>query len=177
MKVLYRYFLILVACAAVLFGIQVPNFVDQYEKRLDAHFIEVEDNLRGYQEIADRHYDGSIAALIKKHEKSEDRATREEGRPIRRMYERYQKFRDEKTSLDTDLARKITLILIRGERGLIHETYANYSFTVPLNRDAVLSGAVSAAFVLVVMELLAMAISRLFRSPRRSSVFRSGARW
>ncbi|MBW2674963.1 MAG: DUF2937 family protein, partial [Deltaproteobacteria bacterium] len=62
MRVLYRYFLILIACAALLFGIQIPNFVDQYEKRLDAHFIEVENNLRGYQEIADRYYDGSVAA-------------------------------------------------------------------------------------------------------------------
>ena len=177
MKVLYRYFLILVACAAVLFGIQIPNFVDQYEKRLDAHFIEVEENLRGYQEIADRYYGGTIAALIKKHERSEDRATREEGRPIRRMYERYQRFRDEKTSLETDLVQQITCILIRGDRGLINETYVNYSFTVPLNSEAVLSGAVSAAFTLVVMELLTMVVSRLFRSPRRRSVFRSRMRW
>jgi len=46
MKVLYRYFLILIACTAILFGVQIPNFVDQYEKRLDAHFLEVQNNLR-----------------------------------------------------------------------------------------------------------------------------------
>ncbi|MBN2397188.1 MAG: DUF2937 family protein [Deltaproteobacteria bacterium] len=177
MRVLYRYFLILVACTAVLLGIQIPNFVDQYEKRLDAHFIEVEQNLRGYQEIADRHYDGSIQALIKRHEESKDGATREEAEPIRRMHERYLGFRNEKRLLDTGLAGKIAFIAVRGNRELIRETHASYSFTIPLNREAVMSGTLSAAFVLIMIELLMMVLSRLFRSSRRRSPFRSGVRW
>jgi len=177
MRVLYRYFLILVACTAILLGIQIPNFVDQYEKRLDAHFIEVEHNLRGYQEIADRYYGGSIQALIKRHEESEDGATREEAEPIRRMYERYLSFRNEKRLLDTGLAGRVAFIAVRGNRELIRETYENYSFTIPLNREAVLSGTLSAAFVLIMIELLMMALSRLFRSSRRRSPFRSGVRW
>ncbi|MBW2560249.1 MAG: DUF2937 family protein [Deltaproteobacteria bacterium] len=177
MRVLYRYFLILIACAALLFGIQIPNFVDQYEKRLDAHFIEVENNLRGYQEIADRYYDGSVAALIKKHEESEDRTDREEAEPIRNIYERYLRFKDERRSLATGLAGKVAFIIAKRDRELLDETYINYSFTIPLNQSAVLSGAVSAAFVLVVMELLLMVLSWLFRSPRRHSTFRSGVRW
>ena len=172
MKVLYRYLLILVACAAVLLGIQVPNFVDQYEKRLDAHFIEVVNNLQGYQEIADRYYDGSIAALIKKHEESKDSADRAEAGPIRNIYERYRRFTDERRSLETTLARKIFFIIRRGDRGLINETYTNYSFTIPLNRAAVLSGALSAASVLVVIEVLMMILSRLFRSPKRRATLR-----
>ncbi|MDO9514475.1 MAG: DUF2937 family protein [Syntrophales bacterium] len=167
MRVLYRYFLILIACASILLGIQIPNFVDQYEKRLDAHFVEVENSLRGYQEIADRYYAGSVTALIKKHEESEDRADREEAGPIRNIYERYLRFKNERHFLETGLAGKVAFIVARGDRVLINETYTNYSFTIPLNQSAVLSGALSAAFVLVVMELLLTALSLLFRSPRR----------
>ncbi len=177
MKVLYRYFLILVACTAVLLGIQIPNFVDQYDKRVDAHLLEVEGNLRGYQEIANRHYDGSISALIKKHETSEDRVSREEARPIRLMFERYLRFSDEQRGLDAGLARQVAFIALRGDRVLIHETYVNYSFTLPLNREAVSAGAVSAVFVLMVIELSMMAFSRLFRFRRKRSVFRSEQRW
>jgi hypothetical protein len=169
MRILYRYFLILVACTAILLGIQIPNFVDQYEKRLDAHFIEVKENLRGYQEIADRYYDGSIPALIKKHEESDDKATREEAKPIRRMVERYQRFEGEKRFLETDLAHKIAFISMRGDRELIRETWKNYSFMIPLNRDAVLSGAVSAAVLLVLIELVVLFLARLFRTARRRS--------
>jgi len=169
MKILYRYFLILVACTAILLGVQIPNFVDQYEKRLDAHFIEVKENLRGYQEIADRHYGGSIPALIKKHEESEDKVTREEARPIKRMAERHRRFEADKQSLETDLAHKILFIGMQGDRELIRETCKNYSFTIPLNREAVLSGAVSAAVLLVLIELVMIVLSRLFRSARRRS--------
>ncbi len=177
MRVLYRYLLILIACASILLGIQIPNFVDQYEKRLDAHFIEVEKSLRGYQEIANRHYNGSVAALIKKHEESEERVNRDEAEPIRNIYERYLRFKNEKRSLETDLAGKAAFIIAKGDRELINETYINYSFTIPLNQAAVLSGALSAAFVLVVVELLLTALSWLFRSPRRRSTLRSGVRW
>jgi hypothetical protein len=88
MGAIYRDFLILVACVALLLGIQVPSFVDQYEKRLDAHFIEVKNNLRGFQEIADKFHGGSLEALIAKHEASEDRTFKDEARPIRNMYEK-----------------------------------------------------------------------------------------
>ncbi|TFG93616.1 MAG: DUF2937 family protein [Syntrophobacterales bacterium] len=174
MRVLYRYFLILIACASILFGIQIPNFVDQYEKRLDAHFLEVQNNLRGYQEIADRHCGGSMEVLIKKHEESEDRALREETEPIRNIYKRYLSFQSERGSLETGLAGKIAFIIAKGDRTLINETYINYSFTIPLNQSAVLSGVLSAAFVLVVVELLLLALSRLFRSPRRRFTLPSG---
>ena len=40
MSLIPRFLLLCLAVASVLVGIQAPNFVDQYEKRLDAHLIE-----------------------------------------------------------------------------------------------------------------------------------------
>ncbi|MBD3649377.1 MAG: DUF2937 family protein, partial [Pseudomonadales bacterium] len=54
----YRYFSIILASLLLLTGLQVPSFVDQYEKRVDAHLLEVTENLRGFQEIADEYYGG-----------------------------------------------------------------------------------------------------------------------
>src|SRR5687768_15679810 len=104
---IYRYFLIVIACAVLLFGIQVPNFVDQYEKRLDAHFIEAANNLKGFQEIADQYFAGSIEALIAKHESSEDSIFRDEAKPIRNIYQRYVRFKSEKVALETTLPHKV----------------------------------------------------------------------
>ena len=78
MGTLYRYFLIIAACGSLLLGIQIPNFVNQYEMRLDAHLSEVKNNLQGYQDIADRLYDGSITTLISKHEQSDDQTFKQE---------------------------------------------------------------------------------------------------
>jgi hypothetical protein len=176
MSAIYRYFLIFIACASILFGIQIPSFVDQYEKRLDAHFIEVKNNLRGYQEIADRYHNGSMEALISKHEDSEDRTFREEAKPIRNMYDRYLRFKEQKSALDTNLAGKLAVIAANRDRELVDETYANYSYTVPLDKAAVFAGSLSAAVALLVIELLAATILWLFRLIFHPGV-RTGRRW
>jgi Protein of unknown function (DUF2937) len=163
MGAIYRYLLILVACAAILLGIQVPNFVDQYEKRLDAHFLEVANNLRGFQEIADKFYGGSLEALIAKHETSEDRTFKEEARPIRNMYERYLRFKEQKFALETHLPGKIAFLATDGDKKLLNETYSTYSFTVPLNQSAVFAGFLSVAAVILLIELFRATILWLLR--------------
>ena len=169
MGTLYRYLLILIACGSMLLGIQIPNFVDQYEKRLDAHLSEVKNNLQGYQEIADRLYDGSIATLIAKHEQSDDETFKQEARPIGNIVQRYEHFSKEQTALATGLTGKIANIATQGDRELINETYNNYSFTIPLNGAAVASGFIFMGMVVLVIEALRLAITRLFRPGRRKA--------
>ena len=166
MGTLYRYTLILIACAALLVGIQIPNFVDQYQKRLDAHLSEVKNNLQGYQDIADRLYGGSIAALIAKHQQSTDPAFKEEAQPIANIVQRYEHFSTELAALATGLPGKLTHIVIQGDRELITETYENYSFAVPLNETAVTTGFIFMVVVVFMVEAARLVIARLLR-PRR----------
>ena len=166
MGTLYRYTLILIACAALLVGIQIPNFVDQYEKRLDAHLSEVKNNLQGYQDIADRLYGGSLSALIAKHQQSTDPAFQQETQPIANIVHRYEHFSKELAALASGLTGKIAHIVTKGDRELITETYNNYSFAVPLNETAVTSGFIFMGVVVFLVEALRLAITRLLR-PRR----------
>ena len=53
-----------VFAVGILLGIQVPSFVEQYNQRIDAHFREVNINLSGFQDTADRLFDGDLEALI-----------------------------------------------------------------------------------------------------------------
>jgi len=163
MNTIYRYFLIVIACASILLGIQIPSFVDQYEKRLDAHFIEAGNNLRGYQDIADKFFGGSIDSLLDKHERSLDETFKEEARPIRNIFERYRRFAKAKLSLDTGLPGKIVFIVTQGDKELIDETVASYSYTVPLNGAAVACGFMVMAVMVLLMELLRIAVLKLLR--------------
>jgi hypothetical protein len=163
MSALYRYFLIVVACASILLGIQIPNFINQYEQRLDAHFREVKNNLRGYQEIAEQYFGGSLEALIEKHEQDPDPAFKQEAGPIRNIYQRYLRFLDEKSHLKTNFLGKALFVLVRGDRELFKETRANYSFSVPLDRPAVLTGSLCAALALFLVEVLKWGFFRLLR--------------
>lgn len=164
---IYRYLLILIACTAVLAGIQIPNFIDQYEKRLDAHLIEVNTNLRGFQEVADRYHGGSMDALIREHEASESPTFKDEAKPLREMVARQQAFRQEQKMLNTHLAAKSWHIAVNGHPELLRETQGNYSYTVPLTEDAIITGAVFAGLILLTTEVIAAIVGLLFRRRRR----------
>ena len=152
----------------MLLGIQIPNFIDQYEKRVDAHLQEVKNNLQGYQDIADRLYGGSITALIDKHERSGEEPFRQEAQPIKNMLDRYEHFAHERASLAAGPFKRITHIITGGDRDLLGETYHNYSFTIPLNQAAVVWGFIFMGIVVFVIEALRAALLKVLRASRRA---------
>ncbi len=154
MSFLYRYLLIFIACVALLLGIQIPTFVDQFEKRLDAHFQEVQTNLKGYQEIADRDFNGSMEALIRRHKESTDMVFRDEAAPIETMYLRYLHFNDQRSAMQTSLPGQVLYLVEHGDRDLIRETYANYSFAIALDSTAIYSGFALAGILLLLVEFV-----------------------
>ena len=158
MSFLYRYLLIFIACVALLLGIQIPTFVDQFEKRLDAHYQEVLTDLKGYREIADRDFNGSMEDLIRRHKESTDMVFRDEAAPIEAMYLRYLHFNDQRTAMQASLPRQVLYLALHGDRELIRETYASYSFAVPLDSSAIYSGFAVAGILLLLVEFFSTVI-------------------
>lgn len=161
--ILHRYLLIFVACIALLIGIQAPSLVDQYQKRVDAHLREVTVNLQPFQEIADKYLGGSLARLIELHRQSNEKAFQEEGLAIEKMILRKARFEAELAALNVSLPYRIAHVLLRNDREMLDETLAQYSYTVPLNEDALIVGGVFAAAILLVMELLLAGASSALR--------------
>jgi hypothetical protein len=164
MRLVFRLFLITAAAAALLVGIQAPNFVDQYTQRLDAHFIEVRNNLAPFQEIADRLHGGSLDKLIEQHAQSPDPTFHAEGDAIRTMRDRYVRFQQEKLGLAGELPQQLWWLARQGDRELLAETRDHYSFGILLDRTAIAAGAVAMLAVVIVIELLAGLVG-LFRGP------------
>jgi len=159
MSILMRYLMIAIACAALLLGIQLPNLTDQYAKRVDAHLREVTINLQPFLIIANQYTNGSIEELIAMHRKSDVAPFRAEGDAIERLYKRKQRFEAEHKALQTHLPGRLLHILLRADTNLREQTLLQYSATVPLNQEALISGAVVALTVLLLIEL-AMALGR-----------------
>jgi len=169
MSLLRRYLIVVFASVSLIFGIQVPNFVDQYEKRVDAHLVEVTHNLRHYQEIAARRYNGSLYALIAFHKGSAVETFQEEGAAIGGMYERKRRFEADKLALQGGFLWKAIHLVMAGDQELLGETAAHYSYAVPLNQDAIVSGAVLAAANTLLLELFFGVLGRLARLLRPRS--------
>jgi hypothetical protein len=156
-NILYRYLMIIVACISLLIGLQIPNFVDQYQKRVDAHLREVNINLLPFQEIANKYFNGDIGKLIELHRNSGEKPFQDEGAAIDKMVQRKLRFEADLAALQTSLPQKALTILLNGDREMVEEALGQYSYAVPLNQDALAFGAgVALAILLLVEMLLAM---------------------
>jgi hypothetical protein len=159
-SILYRYLMIIVACISLLIGLQIPNFVDQYQKRVDAHLREVTINLLPFQEIADKFFNGDLNQLIELHRKSDAKPFQEEGLAIEMMVQRKLRFEADLSLLKTSLPKKALNILLHGDKEILDEAVGQYSYSVPLNQDALVFGASVALVILLMLELL-FAMARL----------------
>ncbi len=157
--ILYRYLIVVVACISLLIGLQIPNFVDQYEKRVDAHLREVTINLQPFQQIANKYFGGDIGKLIELHRNSDIKPFQEEGAAIEKMVQRKLRFEADLALLKTNLPMKVLNVVLRGDREMIDEALGQYSYNVPLNQDALIFGAGVAIVILLVVELL-LALAR-----------------
>lgn len=153
-EIFRRYLTVVVACIGLLIGLQLPSFVDQYEKRVDAHLREVLANFQPIQEVANKYTNGSIEQLIEMHRKSDKKAFQDEGTAIENIYQRKLRFEAEAAALKTSLPYKILHVLFHYDRDILDETISQYSYTVPLNQDALIVGAVGAVVMVLALELL-----------------------
>lgn len=147
----------------LLFGVQAPNFVDQYEKRIDAHLIEARVQLAGFSNIAVRIYDGDINKLIERHADSDDEAFKAERQILKENYDRLERFEAARDALNTPLASKVMHILFFPEKDALKETIQNYTTAFPLTTDAVLCGLAGALCLCIIFELVVGAIGFMYR--------------
>jgi len=157
----------LIFTAAVMLGVQIPNFVDQYSKRVDAHAKEVNISFAEYEKIAKKYGTGSIEALIKKHENSPDLTFQAEAEPIRQSYVRKQRFDAELKALQGPFLARAFHVLIDSDREILLDTWNHYSANVPLNSLAAISGLTFGLFASLLLELCWSLFWKLFRRERR----------
>ncbi len=161
MNLIKDYARLIVFTAGILIGVQVPNFIDQYIARVSAHYAEARENFSGFQETADRHFDGSVEALIDHYEQSGDTVFQDDARNLKAMYVRMVRFADELRAMETSLAGRIIHVLFDADVEIRDETLAAYTYTVPLNRDAIICGLGLGLAASLLVELLLSGLMRL----------------
>ena len=89
---LLSYLRLVLFAAGLLIGVQVPGFINDYAKRVEAHLIEAQTGLSGFQNTANQFFKGDMQALVAHYRASED--------PV---------FRSDADSLGTLLTRQVAL--------------------------------------------------------------------
>jgi hypothetical protein len=144
----------------------VPSFVDQYGKRVSAHHSEVARNFAGFQDTANAYFGGSVEALVAHHFASTDQPFKDEARTIQKMYERLTAMTAELAAMSGPLIKQMIHVVFRPNREILDETWATYTYSVPLNAPAIGSGVAIGALLAMLAEALLVATVRLVR-PRR----------
>ena len=104
MSKIHHYASMLIFTAALMIGVQVPNFVDQYVKRMEAHLNEARIQYNEYQKIARLVPGRTIEDLIEKHNTSDDSTFRAEAEPLKKTLQRKELF--EKEMIEQQLQNK-----------------------------------------------------------------------
>jgi hypothetical protein len=146
----------------LLVGMQIPNFVDQYAKRVAAHQIEAEKNFRGFQETADRYFNGDVDALIAHHASSADRVFHDEARTIAELYARVKMWRAEWAALQPNFAVRVFHVALRANAEIRDETIDAYTYEIPLTPAAIGCGLSVGLILALVVEALGVGMLRLF---------------
>jgi len=158
---LRAYLRLVLFALGLLAGIQAPGFVDQYSKRVSAHYIEATKSFAGFQRTADLYFGGSVEALIAHHESSSDAVFKDEAKSVAAVYARLKTLALERDAMSGPLFSRIFHVAFQPNRELLNETIAAYSYTVPLNQEAIFCGLVAALLLALLVESLLLGMLRL----------------
>jgi hypothetical protein len=153
LSLLKTYSRLFIFAGGLLLGIQVPNFVDQYERRIDAHYLEVSANISGFQSTADLLFSGDIEALITYYAESNDLVFESDAQSIRGIVTRYNRISNEREALSRNIFAAAMHVLLYADAEFIDETFEQYGYTIPLNMLAVEWGLAIALLLTIAIDL------------------------
>jgi hypothetical protein len=168
----HHYFSLVLFTAAVMVGIQLPNFVDQYVKRVDAHYHEAETNIAGFVAVARQFHNGSLERLIENHHNSSDPVFQAEAAPVQAMYDRKVQLQVEHAALQGPLWQQVKHIALHGNKQMLEETWRRYTASLPLTLEAVVCGLLFGVVVSLALELMLAVFLGITGIRRRSERWR-----
>ena len=69
---LRSYLRLMLFTCGLLLGVQVPGLINDYSQRVQAHLLESREGLKGFQQTAQRFFNGDLDALVRHYRASDD---------------------------------------------------------------------------------------------------------
>lgn len=154
LSVIKRYSLQLVFTISLLLGLQLPNFLQQYELRLQGHFAEAKMQLGKFQSLADQYFQGDLQALIAQHKSSDVRVFKDEALLIESHYLRVQQLQKQIDVLDQPIWYRLWSLSQQIKQPIVKEAWFGYQANIILNQQAILVGVVVAVLMMLCLEIL-----------------------
>ena len=145
----------------LLVGVQVPGFIDDYSKRVEAHRLESEQGLMGFRETATRFFNGDLQALVTHYQASNDPVMRSDAQSVGYLVDRASFLELEWQAMQRPWYGQVWHLATAADRELIDETYSAYRYQVLLAPQAIAWGLVCALLLAWLVESLLLLLGHL----------------
>ena len=159
---LRSYLRLVLFTAGLLIGVQIPGFISDYTKRVEAHLIEAQKSLGGYNDTAQRFFKGDVQALIQHYRSSDDPVFRTDADNINNLLTRTQTLDREWLALQGPWYMRAYHVLTAADPDIRKETWNGYSWQVLLSPEVIGWGLVCALLFSLVIESLVLFIDWVF---------------
>ena len=163
MRKIVDYLRLILFTSGVLFGVQVPGFIDQYGKILEAHLLESSLSLAEFQKDAQRYFDGNLDKLIAHYQNNPDPVIKDGGASISAIYSRNLKLTQAWTAFSKNTYSAYSHVLLEPLIDIKNEVWSNYTYSIVLNQSAIISGLFCGFLLALLIELSGLLISNLLR--------------
>lgn len=153
---LLSYLRLVLFAAGLLIGVQVPGFINDYAKRVEAHLIEAQTSLRGFQGTAEQFFKGDIQALVAHYRASEDPVFRSDADSLSTMLNRQIALDKQFQAMQGPWYIRFLQVVLAADPDIRKETWNGYSYQILLTPEAMIWGMSGAL-------LLSFGIECLFR--------------
>ncbi len=154
----------------LLVGVQVPGFVDDYGKRVEAHRLEAQQALKGFRETAKRFFKGDLDALVAHYRTSDDPVMRSDAQSVAVLVERANWLEREWQAMHGPWYAQVWHLAVAADRQLLQETYDAYRYQVLLVPEAIAWGIACALLLAWLVEGLLLMIGMLLGIGRSQQV-------
>jgi len=154
-----------------ILGVQLPEFMQQYQQRLAGQLAEASAQLNQFENIAQQHFDGSLITMITHYKDNTDASIISTGELIERLSVRVEYLASHLTQItQTDYLHSVYQFIWRLDQDIARGTAEHFSMAIPLELNAIATGATLAIAALLLKELMLFTIKRTFKSKKTTVI-------
>lgn len=150
-------------------GVQMPEFIKQYQLRLSGQMEESLMQLAQFKDIASQHFDGDIKVMIQRYKENSEASIINTGEAIEALTFRSEYLTTHLAQISTDsYLTNIMQFLRYIDLQIAAQTAQSFTLAIPLELNALATGGVIAISALVIKEVTYAIVCRLFKKPNNT---------
>ena len=146
---LLSYLRLVLFAIGLLVGVQVPGFINDYAKRVEAHLIEAQTGLRGFESTAQQFFNGDLQALVAHYRASDDPVFQSDANSLGAMLDRQVALDKQFQAMQGPWYIRALQVAVAADPDIRLETWNGYSYQILLAPEAMgwgLGGAMLLSF-------------------------------